>query len=110
MKFDPVPVKRPFFLPIDDLINTVPLYSKTSVFVRPHVKEKPAFSKMFTLGTIFENPVYMWTNWAKTEGRHLRFLKNIRRLVDGALASSLFFKIPRNFQPRQQILPGFLIT
>ena len=97
MKFDPV--KRPFFfLPIDDLINTVPLYSKTSVFVRPHVKEKPAFSKMFTLGTIFENPVYMWTNWAKTEGRNLR---NIRRLVDGASASSLFFKIPRNFQPRQ---------
>ena len=44
---------------------------------------------MFTLGTIFENFVYMWTNWAKTEGKNLRFFKNIRRLVDGASASSL---------------------
>jgi len=91
MKFDPVPVKRPFFLPIDDLINTVPLYSKTSVFVRPHVKEKPAFSKMFTLGTIFENPVYMWTNWAKTEGRNLLFLKKYPEACGRGLSLEFIF-------------------
>ena len=33
----------------------VQLYSKTSVFVRPHVNEKLAFSKIFTLKSVFEN-------------------------------------------------------
>ena len=33
-------------------------FSKTSVFVRPHVNEKPAFSKISTLGTAFENIVF----------------------------------------------------
>ena len=32
--------------------------SKTSVFVRPLVNEKPAFSKISTLGTAFENIVF----------------------------------------------------
>ena len=30
-------------------------FSKTSVFVRPHVNEKPAFSKIFSLENVFEN-------------------------------------------------------
>ena len=30
-------------------------YSKTSIFVRPHVNERQAFSKISTLGTVFEN-------------------------------------------------------
>ena len=32
--------------------------SKTSVFVRPHVNEKPAFSKISTLETAFHNIVF----------------------------------------------------
>ena len=38
----------------------VPVFSlsKISVFVRPHVNEKPAFSKISTLGTAFDDIVF----------------------------------------------------
>ena len=35
--------------------------SETSIFVRPNVNEKRAFSKISTLGTFFENLVFVWT-------------------------------------------------
>ena len=36
-------------------------YSKTSVFVRPHVNVKPAFTKIFSLENVFENITFSVT-------------------------------------------------
>ena len=36
-------------------------YSKTSVFFGPHVNEKPAFSKTFSLENVFENITFSVT-------------------------------------------------
>ena len=35
------------------------LFSKTSIFICPHIKDKQAFSKIFTLGTVFEKPTVL---------------------------------------------------
>ena len=55
------------------------LYSKTSVFARPHVNEKLAFSKLSTLESVFKRCVFGaaftkkgWTV-GKTTGNNLRF-------------------------------------
>ena len=52
-------------------------FSKTSVFVRPHVNEKPVFSKIFSLEDVFENITFSVTK--KISG-----FKQKRILVDGA--------------------------
>ena len=52
-------------------------YSKTFVFVRPHVNERPAFSKIFPLENVFENITFSVTK--KVSG-----FKQKRILVDGA--------------------------
>ena len=55
------------------------LYSKTSVFARPHVNEKPAFSKLSTLGSVFKRCVFgasftkKGLSVGKTRGKNLRF-------------------------------------
>ena len=36
------------------------IYSKTAVFVRPHVNEKPAFSKISSLKSVFEKMRFRW--------------------------------------------------
>ena len=51
-------------------------YPKTSVFVRPHVNEKPAFSKIFSLENVFENITFSVIK--KVSG-----FKQKRILVDG---------------------------
>ena len=51
-------------------------YPKTSVFVRPHVNEKPAFSKIFSLENVFEKIMFSVTK--KVSG-----FKQKRILVDG---------------------------
>ena len=35
------------------------LFSKTSIFICPHTKDKQAFSKISTLGTVFEKPTFL---------------------------------------------------
>ena len=42
-------------------------YSKTSVCVRPHVNEKPAFFKMSTLGTVFKRTPFAGGRQTKTD-------------------------------------------
>ena len=44
-------------------------YSKTSVFVRPHENDKPAFSKISTLGTVLENLGFWYPKTPFTCGR-----------------------------------------
>ena len=60
-------------------------YSKTFVFVfvRPHVNEKPAFSKLFTLESVYKKMLF-WRPFTSVDGRpnrrkNFRF-KNIRNL------------------------------
>ena len=55
-------------------------YSKTTVFVRPHVKEKPAFSKIFTRESVFEKMPFRGPfspnacgRYAKTEEEKISF-------------------------------------
>ena len=52
------------------------LFSKTSVFVRPHVNEKPASSKIFPLENVFENITFSVTK--KVSGFKQKLI-----LVDG---------------------------
>ena len=47
-------------------------YSKTSVFVRPHVNKKPAFSKIFTLKSVFEKMRFRWP-LDQIGGKNIRF-------------------------------------
>ena len=60
-----------------------------SVFVRPHLNEKPVFSKIFILGTVFKNlrfggPKTPFTCGQKAiKGEKISVFKNIRIPVDG---------------------------
>ena len=50
-------------------------YSKTCVFVRPHVNEWPAFSKIFTLESVFEkmrDSVIVFAEYKWTVGESVR--------------------------------------
>ena len=68
-------------------------YSKTSVFVRPHINEKPAFSKIFTLESVFEKMPFRGPfspnasgRYAKTEEKiSFRYSKKKWIHIDGAL-------------------------
>ena len=68
------------------------LYSKTSVFARPHVNEKPAFSKLSTLGSVFKRCVFGASftkkGWSvgKTKGK-ISVFKQKRICVDGVIIS-----------------------
>ena len=72
------------------------LYSKTSVSVRPHVNEKPAFSKLFALQSVFEKDAfsvtvftgYMWTV-DQTGGKKYPFSKTKKDM--GELCINLSF-------------------
>ena len=65
-------------------------YSKTCVFVRPHVNEWPAFSKIFTLESVFEKmrdsvivfTEYKWTV-GEIGGKKMRFQTKTESRVDG---------------------------
>ena len=65
-------------------------YSKTCVFVRPHVNEWPAFSKIFTLESVFEKmrdsvivfTEYKWTV-GEIGGKKMRFQTKTGSRVDG---------------------------
>ena len=35
------------------------LFSKSSIFICPHITDKQAFSKISTLGTVFEKPTFL---------------------------------------------------
>ena len=35
------------------------LFSKTFIFICPHIKDKQAFSKISTLGTVFEKLMFL---------------------------------------------------
>ena len=59
-------------------------YSKTSVCVRPHVNEKPAFFKVSTLGTVLKRTPFTCGRQAKTEKKSL-VLQNIRIRVVAVL-------------------------
>ena len=50
-------------------------YSKTSVCVRPHVNEKPAFFKISTLGTVFKRTPFAGGRQTKTEKKISCFTK-----------------------------------
>ena len=71
-------------------------YSKTSVLVRPHVNEKPAFSKIFTVKRSFEKNAfsvtvftgYLWT--AGRIGEKISAFKQKRIRVDRALLPIAF--------------------
>ena len=71
-------------------------YSKTSVFVRPHVNEWPAFSKIFTLESVFEkmrNSVIVFTEykWSVGEIRGKKCVFKQKRIV---VWTVLFYRPP----------------
>jgi len=53
-------------------------YLKTSVFVRPHENDNPAFSKSLTLGTVFKNLRFWCPKPLFTCGRKDRKKENLR--------------------------------
>ena len=59
-------------------------YSKTSVCVRPHVNEKPAFFKISTLGSFFKRTPLEHGRQTKTAKKSL-VLKSIRVRVVAVL-------------------------
>ena len=76
------------------------LCSKTSVFARPHVNEKPAFSKLSTLESVFNRCVFGacftkkgWTV-GNTRGKNLRFQTKTDLCVRG---DNLWINILMNF-------------
>jgi len=73
-------------------------YSKTSVFVfvRLHVNEKPAFSKLFTLESVYKKMLF-WRPFTSVNGRPNR-RKNFR------------FKKKTEFVLRDQVFPFLTLS
>ena len=71
------------------------LFSKTSIFIYPHIKDEQAFSKISTLETVFEKPTFLVPEKVVYKGmegwsRAKQFvLKNIQKCVDKALKSHI---------------------
>ena len=88
---------------------TTSSYSNTSVFFRPHVNEKPAFSKISTLERVFEKMRFGWPfssdtcgRYAKADEKNLRFQAKRDTCGRGLnFVQHMFFYSSWVFQPSQ---------
>ena len=65
-------------------------YSKTSLFIRPYVREKPAFTKISDVESVFEKlRLDGRQNWRKK----ITVLKQKQTRVDGALGTGHAYRV-----------------